>query len=110
VFLILGMEGIIYVNHKAKANLFMRIKVIALQEEQLKNLLDTVPDKVLIVSKPSEAIAPRSLYSNRGMNEFFGGDIVEMSTRSKKEISGRRKGASLQDPTKRAIFKEHRMQ
>ena len=59
------MEAIIYVNHKAKANLFMRIKVIALQEEQLKNLLDTVPDKVLIVTKTSEASVPKSIYSNK---------------------------------------------
>lgn len=33
VLLFFGLETIIYVNHKAKANLFMRIKVIATQEE-----------------------------------------------------------------------------
>lgn len=56
----------------------MQIKVMLRQEEQLRNLLDTVPGKVLIVSKPSEANAPRSLYSNREMNDFYGGDVVEL--------------------------------
>ena len=31
VLLLCGMESIIYVNHKAKANLFMKIQVITLQ-------------------------------------------------------------------------------
>ena len=61
----LGIETIIYVNHKSKAQLFMRMKVLMLQQEQLKSLFDTVPDKVLIFSKTSEARAPKSLYSNR---------------------------------------------
>ena len=41
------------------------------------NLFDTVPDKVLIFSKTSEASAPKSLYSNRQMNKFFGCDVVK---------------------------------
>ena len=65
VLLDLGVESIIYVNHKAKVELFMRIKVTEFQQEQLMDLFDTVPDKVLIFSKTSEASAPKSLYSNR---------------------------------------------
>ena len=61
----LGIESIIYVNHKAKVELFMRVKVTEFQQEQLMDLFDTVPDKVLIFSKTSEASAPKSLYSNR---------------------------------------------
>ena len=83
VLLILGAESIIYVNHKAKANLFMRMQVISLQQEQLKNLFDTMPDKVLILSKTSEASAPKSLYSNRQMNDFFGCDVVNSEKRNR---------------------------
>lgn len=109
IFLIFGLESIIYVNHKAKANLFLQIKVIAIQEEQLKNLLDTVPDKVLIVSKPSDAVAAKNLYSNRQMNEFFGGDVVELSKLCREHKAPDMK-SRLRDPTKRSIFKEYRLQ
>ena len=74
--LVLGIESIIFVTHKAKSNLFLRIKVTALQEDQMQNLLNTVPDKVLICSKASEGSMPISLYSNRQMNNFFGCDVV----------------------------------
>ena len=58
-------EAVLYSNHRAKAILFMRMEVSALQEEQLRRLLDTVPDKVLISSQANEDSAPKSIYSNR---------------------------------------------
>lgn len=57
-------ESVLYTNHRAKAVLFMRVKVTALQEEQLRDLLDTVPDQVLICTKASESREPKSIYSN----------------------------------------------
>ena len=105
ILLVLSMESIMYVNHKAKANLFMRIKVIALQEEQLKNLLDTVPDKVLIMSKTSEASAPKSLYSNRQMNELFGCDVV-YSDKLYRSQKSRKQVSKKEAPTRQKIFKE----
>ena len=58
-------EAVLYSNHRAKAILFMRMEVSALQEEQLRSLLDTVPDKVLITSQANEDSAPKSIYSNK---------------------------------------------
>lgn len=80
----LMFESVLYSNHRSKAGLFMRIKLTALQEDQLRNLLDTVPDKVLITSQPSENSAPKSFYSNRQMNEFFGCDFISMDRQSRK--------------------------
>ena len=61
----LMIEAIAYMNMKAKASLFLRIKFMSLQEEQLKNLLDTVPDHVLICSQDKEGHAPKSIFGNR---------------------------------------------
>ena len=76
----------------------MRMKVLMLQQEQLKNLIDTVPDKVLIFSKTSEASAPKSLYSNHRMNEFFGCNVVEKDKLAK--------GKRLNAPTWRKLFEK----
>ena len=83
-FFAMMFESVLYSNHRSKAVLFMRIKLTALQEEQLRNLLDTVPDKVVITSQPSEDRAPKSFYSNRQMNEFFGCDFISMDRQSRK--------------------------
>ena len=61
---IITLESILYVNHRAKAKLFLQMKMISMQEQQISNLLDMVPDKVLICSKAKESSAPRALYSN----------------------------------------------
>ena len=41
------------------------------------NLLDTVPDKVLICSQKVEGQDLRPLYSNRQMRDFYGEDLVK---------------------------------
>ena len=66
------------------------------------NLFDTVPDKVIIYSKTSEASAPKSLYSNRQMNTFFGCDVVKSDA-----ISRREKSTVTKAPSKRTIFSDH---
>ena len=48
------------------------------QQKQLQNLLDTVPDKVLICSQDvnsEEELCP--LYSNQQMRQFYGEDLVK---------------------------------
>ena len=51
------------------------MKITDLQQKQLSNLLDTVPDKVLICSPVPEGGVAEGIYSNRKMNEFFGGNM-----------------------------------
>ena len=95
----IGLETIIYVNHKSKALLFMKMQVLMLQQEQLKTLFDTVPGKVLILSKTNgEASAPKSLYSNREMNRFFGCNVV------KKDSDAKGCSNAFRAPTRRQIF------
>lgn len=69
-------EALLYTNHRAKATLFMQIKLMALKEEQLRVLLDTVPDKVLITTQATESRVPISLYCNLQTKQFFGADLV----------------------------------
>ena len=40
-----------YCQVRSKARLFLRVKATAMHERQLSNLLDAVPDKVLICSR-----------------------------------------------------------
>lgn len=71
-------ESVLYTNHRAKAILFLRTNVTALQMEQLRSLLDSVPDQVLITTRATENRAPKSLYTNEKMNKFFGCDLVKL--------------------------------
>jgi len=41
------------------------------------NLLDTLPDKVLICSKKHLDHTPKGIYNNRELKEFFGKDITK---------------------------------
>jgi len=77
VFLL--MEGGNFCNMRSKALLFMQVRKMGMQERQLSNLLDSLPDKVLICTKAQEGKAPKSIYSNMQMNAFFGCDLVAQS-------------------------------
>lgn len=63
--LVILVEGSNYCSMRSKALLFLRVKVMSMQEKQLSNLLDAIPDKVLISTRVQEARAPKSIYSNR---------------------------------------------
>ena len=54
--------------------MFLSMESMAFSEHQLGNLLDTVPDKVLICPKVSEGFPSRAFYCNKKMHEFFGND------------------------------------
>ena len=47
------VELSVYINMKAKARLFLKVKTTELQERQLADLLDAVPDNVFICRKDS---------------------------------------------------------
>ena len=70
------IECVFFINNKAKANLFLRMKLLTLQQKQMLDLLDSVPDKVLICSQKHDNL-PVGVYSNRKMTQFFGRDIVQ---------------------------------
>ena len=65
VAIIAFAEAGTYASTRSKALLFKRVKVMSTQEKQLSNLLDSVPDKVLICTRAEEARAPKCIYSNR---------------------------------------------
>ena len=74
---LLSQELSLYVNYKAKAKLFIENKVNLKQQEQLANLLNSVPDNVIICTKSSEKQVPIPLYGNARVNNFFGQSVVE---------------------------------
>ena len=65
LFLVVFVESANYSSMQSKALLFQRVKEMGRQEQQLSNLLDTMPDKFLITTRALEAKAPKSVYSNR---------------------------------------------
>lgn len=85
------LEIIFYVQLKAQAKLFLMTKVTDYQQTQLFNLLDSVPDKVLICSRNPEELLPKATYSNRQMIEFFGSNPVlsdeKVNQRKKKDYA-----------------------
>ena len=98
LILVLILEGICWWVHKDKAMLFLRIKTAKLQEEQLLNLLDSMPDKVLISELCHES-KPVPIYTNRAMRMLFGGDALNKDMR--KNLMGRRIFTELNQPGNR---------
>ena len=50
------------------------------------NLLDSVPDKVLICSQKLDSM-PVGVYTNRKMIQFVGSDIVQAQIKNKEGVS-----------------------
>jgi len=71
-----AFEASLYINMKAKADLFLKMQTNKQQECQLSELLDKVPDSVFICTRGSEATAPKPVYANLNMTKFFGRDIL----------------------------------
>ena len=97
ILIYIAVEAIVYMNYHAKASLFLRVQVANMQEEQMQNLINTMPDMVLICSKPFEDSLPKSVYSNRKMNAFFGCNLVLNETSKTKKR-----------PAKKKIFKPYK--
>ena len=74
------MELIFYVQMKVQVKHFVEGKVYRFQKEQLVNMMNVMPDKMLICSQDQlEDLKPRPLYNNRQMTQFFGTDLVSQN-------------------------------
>ena len=106
---ILLIEGIcellFYVQIKAQVKLFITTQVIVVQERQLLDMLDTVPDKVLVCSiERQDEFQARPLYNNRQMKEFFGQSLVAEQKLTKK-VSGSAKSKKKRSGQLKSLFK-----
>ena len=73
---------------KVQVKLFLAGKVNKLQEQQLFNMLDAVPDQVMICSTDrSDTTETQPLYNNLQMRQFFGSDVVSEVKNALKEKS-----------------------
>ena len=72
IFVSIFLESIFYSYNKVQADLFVSLKVIEQNQKQMCNLIDTVPDKVLICSsnlKPNETA--KCYHTNKRMKNVF---------------------------------------
>ena len=76
-FVIFILEVSLRNNIFSKGKLFTENKVNLRQQEQLANLLNSVPDNVLICKKSSANKAPVCVYGNSRINSFFGQSVIE---------------------------------
>ena len=91
------IEVVLYLNHKAHIKLFLAMKVAEKHQKQMLDLLDSVPDKVLICKEPQEGLNPKCIYSNRKMNDFFGRDLVQAQKQTVKKKSNKIKSLRIKE-------------
>ncbi len=72
------------------------------QQINLNNLLDGLPDSVLVCTKSTEERKARPLYGNVKLNSFFGCDVVNSHNKSKLHKKDRK--VKKQSPLERNIF------
>ena len=65
-------------------------------------LLDSVPDSVLICTQGNEDYAPKILYANTKMKNFFGSDVTRPL--KKKRMSRGMQPITVKSPMMKAIF------
>ena len=70
------IEFLIYINVKSQAQLFKLAKQTEMQQNELINIMDLVPDSVFICSKSKDDTGPVGLYANFKMNQFFGRNVI----------------------------------
>ena len=81
----IAFESLLYLQVKVFARFSHKMKTIEQQEIQLGGLLDAVPDSVYICTKGGIDKAPKGIYANFKMNQFFGRRVVTDSKEQKKE-------------------------
>ena len=70
-------EVMFFVHLREQVKLFLQTKVSKLQELQFMNMLESVPNNMLVCSNERDKdFKPKPLYNNRKMREFFGGCLV----------------------------------
>ena len=70
------LELAVYTNIRSQAIFFTKMKQIEMQQTQLKDLLELVPDSVYICTRSSDNSEPKGLFANCKMNNFFGQDVL----------------------------------
>ena len=92
-----------YVQMKTQIKLFVDRKVIRFQTEQTENMMDVIPDKLLVCSQERLSdLKPETLYNNRQMIQFFGTDLVKQAQENKKADS--RSKSAFRTPKKITAF------
>ena len=81
--IVLFIEAVIYLQVRAQALLFIKIKYVEMQERQMVSLLDLVPDSVFICAKTADEQDPEGLYANFKMNQFFGRDDISKGNKNR---------------------------
>ena len=72
IVLVLITEINVYVSLRSKANLYTEMKTNERQQNQLTNLLNTLPDNFLICTQSQGDDAPKSIFANTKIDHFFG--------------------------------------
>ena len=93
--IILSQELALYINFKARAKLFIQNQMSQKQQEQLGELLNSVPDSVMICTKGDESRAPRPVYGNSHINRFFGHSVVKSAVY---DASGKKRLRAVTSP------------
>ena len=74
--IVLFIEAVIYLQVRAQALLFIKIKYVEMQERQMVSVLNLVPDSVFICAKTADEQDPEGLYANFKMKKFFGRNVI----------------------------------
>ncbi len=93
----------LYQVMRSKARLFLNANVVKQQQRQLSDLIDAVPDSVLICKKGDKESNMKALYANLKMNSFFGCGITDTKT-IRNNSNGRYKRGVKGEPLKRKVF------
>ncbi len=103
--LVVTIEIIFFTQMKVQVKLFLSSQMIQVQESQLLNMLDSVPDKVLVCSfDRDEDLKPRPLYNNLQMRQFFGCSLVVNNKAPRQSSSGRQNKVRRQTTFEKRIF------
>ena len=70
-----------YANFKMKAQLFLKVWLTQEHQKQLENILDCMPDSVLVYEQ-RESPQPKTHFCNANMNTLFNCNIQNFSERT----------------------------
>ncbi len=73
---VLVNEVHLYISMRREMDLFIEVKLMKRQQNNLTNLLDALPDSVLVCTKSTEETRAKPVFSNVKLNEFFGCDVL----------------------------------
>ena len=109
IIITITMEIANHSNVKAQAHLFMQVKAMQKQQNQLEGLLNLVPDSVFICTKRKDEKEPKGIFANFKMNKFFGCNVLARSLQPKQPRSFEdniRKRPKRQNSLQRRLFQK----